>query len=428
MKAKRQFDQKISEVTFDNTSPLEKLSTTIHRLSKTMDAGIQVTKSTSVPTNHPQCEGSSTSIEINPTYKSGSMFSKTNNQAHSSSRYPRTDSNKERETEKRKEFSCPVHEKRSSCPVHDARQFMFSSYQDIDAGIPYSNSTFAAAPKATDHTTESRGKEQRSRTVSPDSVNHNTLVWDNFIETNTSWDNNPRKQHVQSKSTSNAYGKTRWSDCNSRASNNDKESTKFADHYTDVEIESVYEDDPITKRRSTSNYSQRKVEFEEPKDPKYRDKSESHYRDQSTGESKYRDKFHDSESNFRDQSTGEESHRDEEFQHSKGNYFGQPSWSSGGHQSMKSFVPSQYQQSGQIKQDQIAARHVVDKKLPNFFGDPSEWPIWYHQYKNSTALCGFTDDENLDRLQRCLKGKASKRKGEEQTDSSTVSSLDNCNA
>lgn len=69
------------------------------------------------------------------------------------------------------------------------------------------------------------------------------------------------------------------------------------------------------------------------------------------------------------------------------------------------YAPSA-QTDGNLKQNQIAARHVVDKKLPIFAGDPSEWPIWYHQCKNSTKLCGFTDGENLDRLQKCLKHKA----------------------
>ncbi|XP_062703497.1 uncharacterized protein LOC134285955 [Aedes albopictus] len=55
---------------------------------------------------------------------------------------------------------------------------------------------------------------------------------------------------------------------------------------------------------------------------------------------------------------------------------------------------------------QIAARHVVPKELPEFAGDPIEWPLFVSSYNNSTRMCGYTDDENLMRLQRSLKGNA----------------------
>ncbi|XP_062711049.1 uncharacterized protein LOC134289063 [Aedes albopictus] len=55
---------------------------------------------------------------------------------------------------------------------------------------------------------------------------------------------------------------------------------------------------------------------------------------------------------------------------------------------------------------QIAARHVVPKDLPVFSGDPSEWPLFASSYYNSTAMCGYSDGENLMRLQRSLKGNA----------------------
>ncbi|XP_062702635.1 uncharacterized protein LOC134285592 [Aedes albopictus] len=55
---------------------------------------------------------------------------------------------------------------------------------------------------------------------------------------------------------------------------------------------------------------------------------------------------------------------------------------------------------------QIAARHVVPKELPEFTGDPIDWPLFVSSYTNSTRMCGYTDDENLMRLQRCLKGNA----------------------
>ncbi|XP_062713760.1 uncharacterized protein LOC134290608 [Aedes albopictus] len=55
---------------------------------------------------------------------------------------------------------------------------------------------------------------------------------------------------------------------------------------------------------------------------------------------------------------------------------------------------------------QLAARQVMGKDLPIFAGNPEEWPIWISNFRRSTSTCGFSDDENLIRLQRCLKGSA----------------------
>ncbi|XP_062705798.1 uncharacterized protein LOC134287620 [Aedes albopictus] len=55
---------------------------------------------------------------------------------------------------------------------------------------------------------------------------------------------------------------------------------------------------------------------------------------------------------------------------------------------------------------QLAARQVMGKDLPAFSGNPEEWPIWISNFERSTATCGFSQDENLIRLQRCLKGPA----------------------
>ncbi|XP_055528011.1 uncharacterized protein LOC129720559 [Wyeomyia smithii] len=57
---------------------------------------------------------------------------------------------------------------------------------------------------------------------------------------------------------------------------------------------------------------------------------------------------------------------------------------------------------------QIAARQVVSKDLPSFSGDPAEWALFWNSYIGSTEMCGFTDAENLVRLQRCIKGEARK--------------------
>lgn len=55
---------------------------------------------------------------------------------------------------------------------------------------------------------------------------------------------------------------------------------------------------------------------------------------------------------------------------------------------------------------QIAARSGVTKKLPVFTGKPEDWPLFYGTYQASNEACGFTDVENLVRLQESLKGPA----------------------
>ncbi|XP_062704451.1 uncharacterized protein LOC134286794 [Aedes albopictus] len=56
--------------------------------------------------------------------------------------------------------------------------------------------------------------------------------------------------------------------------------------------------------------------------------------------------------------------------------------------------------------NQIAARQVWPKKLPNFSGEPEEWPIFYSSYEGANAACGFSDVENIIRLRECLRGPA----------------------
>ncbi|XP_053691136.1 uncharacterized protein LOC128739665 [Sabethes cyaneus] len=55
---------------------------------------------------------------------------------------------------------------------------------------------------------------------------------------------------------------------------------------------------------------------------------------------------------------------------------------------------------------QLAARQVIPRELPSFSGDPEDWPLFCSAFYNSTAACGYTDAENLCRLQKCLKGNA----------------------
>ena len=64
----------------------------------------------------------------------------------------------------------------------------------------------------------------------------------------------------------------------------------------------------------------------------------------------------------------------------------------------------QLQKSDQM--DNFLARQSTGKKLPTFSGNPEEWPVFAHLFRSSTETCGFSDAENLGRLNRALKEKA----------------------
>ncbi|XP_055597416.1 uncharacterized protein LOC129747298 [Uranotaenia lowii] len=59
-----------------------------------------------------------------------------------------------------------------------------------------------------------------------------------------------------------------------------------------------------------------------------------------------------------------------------------------------------------LSQNQISARQVLNKELPVFTGNPEEWPLFIASFESSSRICGFSDEENMLRLQRSLKGKA----------------------
>lgn len=60
-----------------------------------------------------------------------------------------------------------------------------------------------------------------------------------------------------------------------------------------------------------------------------------------------------------------------------------------------------------LSNEQIAARHVLDKvKLPVFDGKPEDWLRFICNFENTTATCGYSNVENLGRLSESLKGKA----------------------
>ncbi|XP_062716624.1 uncharacterized protein LOC134292014 [Aedes albopictus] len=61
---------------------------------------------------------------------------------------------------------------------------------------------------------------------------------------------------------------------------------------------------------------------------------------------------------------------------------------------------------GTLSSQQIAARQVVGKDLPSFGGNPADWPMFISSFEQSTIACGYSNAENLVRLQRCLTGHA----------------------
>jgi len=60
----------------------------------------------------------------------------------------------------------------------------------------------------------------------------------------------------------------------------------------------------------------------------------------------------------------------------------------------------------ELYSNQIAARQILPRDLPKFHGSPKEWPIFISSYQHSTLVGGYSNSENLIRLQRCLQGKA----------------------
>ncbi|XP_058811282.1 uncharacterized protein LOC131676179 [Topomyia yanbarensis] len=59
-----------------------------------------------------------------------------------------------------------------------------------------------------------------------------------------------------------------------------------------------------------------------------------------------------------------------------------------------------------LNRSQIAARQAVSKDLPDFSGNPEDWPLFFSMFNSSTQMCGFSNEENMLRLRKCLKGRA----------------------
>lgn len=78
------------------------------------------------------------------------------------------------------------------------------------------------------------------------------------------------------------------------------------------------------------------------------------------------------------------------------------------HQCREKFQPEQMNscQIPEVTTNQMLTRHSIGKELPIFSGRPEEWAIFISAFEHSTSAMGFTNYENLMRLQKSLKGKA----------------------
>ncbi|XP_050339121.1 uncharacterized protein LOC126765555 [Bactrocera neohumeralis] len=87
------------------------------------------------------------------------------------------------------------------------------------------------------------------------------------------------------------------------------------------------------------------------------------------------------------------------------NYFGQPH---GGFAPINDSTWRQVQNSSDVSLNpsHIASRQAISKDLPPFSGRPEEWPLFITNYEQSTERCGFSEQENLIRLQKSLRGAA----------------------
>ncbi len=56
--------------------------------------------------------------------------------------------------------------------------------------------------------------------------------------------------------------------------------------------------------------------------------------------------------------------------------------------------------------ERFVARQSQGSSLPSFGGNPLDWPIFAHHYRQSTEDCGFTPAMNMASLEKALKGEA----------------------
>jgi hypothetical protein len=56
--------------------------------------------------------------------------------------------------------------------------------------------------------------------------------------------------------------------------------------------------------------------------------------------------------------------------------------------------------------EKFFARQTMGVNLENFAGEPHEWLSFSSQFRRSTEICDYSQEENMSRLRKCLKGKA----------------------
>lgn len=71
----------------------------------------------------------------------------------------------------------------------------------------------------------------------------------------------------------------------------------------------------------------------------------------------------------------------------------------------ESSVHDSIKEEVQLNINHWMARQTV-RPLPIYDGKPDEWPMFFSAFERSTKLCGFSNEENLDRLQSALRGVA----------------------
>ncbi|XP_058840055.1 uncharacterized protein LOC131695549, partial [Topomyia yanbarensis] len=69
-------------------------------------------------------------------------------------------------------------------------------------------------------------------------------------------------------------------------------------------------------------------------------------------------------------------------------------------------VPVEEDDINNLTRSQVVARQAVSRELPTFSGAPEEWPLFLSSFTTTTNMCGYTPEENLVRLQKCLTSKA----------------------
>lgn len=83
-----------------------------------------------------------------------------------------------------------------------------------------------------------------------------------------------------------------------------------------------------------------------------------------------------------------------------------PSGNVGIHSTLRAVDTSQQVTYYRLSNEALAARHVIDLKLPKFDGNPLEWQKFYSKFTSTTAQCNITPSENIDRLCAALSGRA----------------------